>query len=116
MEPEEARRPQHQQLITQVHLNQVGQVLSHCCVVYLDDNPIVLTTIVLQKTYHSKMSITYINDPTVSKTSRNHNLFKFKVGLGLVNSSVWAVVLNRRDEGTWNISEYSIASQNDDMP
>ena len=31
-------------------------------------------------------------------------------------SSVWAVVLNRRDEGSWNISEYSIASQNDDMP
>ena len=62
------------------------------------------------------MSIIYINDPTVSKTSRNHNLFKFKVGLGLVNSSVWAVVLQRRDEGTWNISEYSIASQNDDMP
>ena len=33
-----------------------------------------------------------------------------------MNSNVWAVVLNRRDEGSWNISEYSIASQNDDMP
>ena len=62
------------------------------------------------------MSITCINDPTVSKTSRNHNLFKFKFGLSSVNSSVLAVVLNKRDEGTWNISEYSIASQNDDKP
>lgn len=52
----------------------------------------------------------------VYKTSRNYNLFKFKFGLNLVNSNVWAVVLNRRDEGSWNISEYSIASQNDDMP
>ena len=73
-----------------------------------------LTTIILQKTNHSQMSITCINDPTVSKT-RNHNLF-FKLGLSLVSSSVWAVVLKRGDEGTWNISEYSIASQNDDMP
>ena len=73
-----------------------------------------LTTIILQKTYHSQMSITCINDPTVSKT-RNHNLF-FEFGLSLVSSSVWAVVLKRGDEGTWNISEYSIASQNDVMP
>ena len=75
-----------------------------------------LTTIILQKTYHSQMSITCIKDTTVSKTSRHHNLFKFKFGLSLVNNSGWAVVLQRRDEGTWNISEYSIASQNDDMP
>ena len=74
-----------------------------------------VTTIILQKTYHSQMSITCINDQTVSKT-RNHKLFKFKFGLSLVNSSVWAVVLKRRGEGTWNISEYSIPSQNDDMP
>ena len=49
-------------------------------------------------------------------TQRYHNLFIFKFELILVNSSVLAVVFNKRDEGTWNISEYSIASQNDDMP